>query len=287
MNRLFLVWFVMIELCYGQTTASPAPTVPPTSSTSTILVNLNSGPLSNSSELTHLSTSPSSPRTETSTASQSKSSSASASPKKSTASTPPDVFLDIPKLHVGSISLDVDSLNADINLNANIAQLVQINAGVQISVRKVNLTVTDVDAQLQLIIRLSNLANIVQRVFASLDLNPLLINAANNVTSHMNNVVGAVEGLLGSITQGETTLNFLIDNLGNIVQETKALDSTKSVIIGNYIQNMTFTGEQTMIAGGMIQKSYDYAPLNAVVNIIFNPAGQIVQAVVQKARSTN
>lgn len=43
---------------------------------------------------------------------------------------------------------------ADINLNANVAQLVQINAGVQISITKVNLTITDVDAQLELIVRL-------------------------------------------------------------------------------------------------------------------------------------
>jgi hypothetical protein len=30
---------------------------------------------------------------------------------------------------------------------------------------------------------------------------------------------GAVDGLLGSITQNGKTLNFLVDNLGNIVQE--------------------------------------------------------------------
>ena len=104
---------------------------------------------------------------------------------------------------------DVDNLQADINLNANVAQLVQINAGVQVGISKVNLTIVDVDAQLDLIVRLGNLVDIVNRVFESLDLNPLLINTLNNVTSILDNVIGEVDGLLGSITQGGTTLKFV------------------------------------------------------------------------------
>ena len=44
----------------------------------------------------------------------------------------PDVYLNVPTLSVGRIELDVDNLQADINLNANVAQLVTINAGVQV-----------------------------------------------------------------------------------------------------------------------------------------------------------
>lgn len=73
-----------------------------------------------------------------------------------------------------------------------------------------NLTIVDVEAELELIVRLGNLVEIVNRVFESLDLNPLLITALNNVTSIVDTVVGAVDGLLGSITQGGTTLSFLI-----------------------------------------------------------------------------
>ena len=46
---------------------------------------------------------------------------------------------------------------ADINLNANVAKLVTINAGVQVGITKVNLTIADVDAQLELIVRLGKL----------------------------------------------------------------------------------------------------------------------------------
>jgi hypothetical protein len=160
-------------------------------------------------------------------------------------------------------------------LNANVAQLVTINAGVQVGksaillphktcpltllagITKVNLTISDVDAQLELIVRLGHLVDIVNRVFQSLDLNPLLIDTLNNVTSVVNDVVGEVDGLLGSITQGGTTLSFVVDNLGNIVQQVNGVSS----IVGNYLQNMTYTGTSESLGSGLTQKTYSYSPL--------------------------
>ncbi|KIW90659.1 uncharacterized protein Z519_08442 [Cladophialophora bantiana CBS 173.52] len=193
-------------------------------------------------------------------------------------SNPPDVYLNVPTLSVGRIELDVDDLRADINLNAQVASLVTLNAGVALSIQEVNLTISDVDAELELIVRLGHLVDIVNRVFESLDLNPLLISAINNVTSLLEPIVGAVDGLLGSITQGGTTLSFLIDNLGNIVQEVNGV----STIVGNYLTNMTDTGVSQTLSGGLVEKTYSYAPLNALVDIVFNAAGQVVQASVQK-----
>ncbi|KAI1098255.1 hypothetical protein F4804DRAFT_132199 [Jackrogersella minutella] len=98
-------------------------------------------------------------------------------------SSPPDVLLKVPELHVGRIELDVDNMSAEINLAAQIANLVEINAGVQIGITKVNITIADVDANLDLVIRLGNLADIVNRTLESLNLNPLLINILNETTS--------------------------------------------------------------------------------------------------------
>ncbi|OCT52548.1 hypothetical protein CLCR_10631 [Cladophialophora carrionii] len=193
-------------------------------------------------------------------------------------STAPDVYLNVPTLSVGRIELDVDDLRADINLNAQVANLVTLNAGVAVSIQEVNLTISDVDANLELIVRLGHLVDIVNRVFESLDLNPLLISTINNVTSLLEPIVGAIDGLLGSITQGGTTLSFLIDNLGNIVQEVGGVSS----IVGNYVSNMTDTGVSKTLSGGLVQKTFSYAPLNALVDIVFNTAGQVVQASVQK-----
>lgn len=111
----------------------------------------------------------------------------------------------------------MEDLQADINLNAKVANLVQLNAGVQVGIKKVNITIADVEAELELVVRLGNLVDIVNRVFESLDLNPLLINTLNNVTDILDDVVGAVDGLLGSITQGGKTLSFV----GFLTPQTK------------------------------------------------------------------
>ncbi|MCJ1476851.1 hypothetical protein MMC13_005520 [Lambiella insularis] len=200
------------------------------------------------------------------------------------ASTPPDVYLNVPNLSVGRIDLDVDNLQADINLNAQVANLVTINAGVAVSIQNINLTIVDVQAELELIVRLNNLADIVNRVFQSLDLNPSLISSVlSNVTSALAPIVGAVDGLLGSVTQGGNTLSFLVDNLGNIVQQVGGANgSPVSSIVGDYLTNMTYTGAEQTLQSGLIQKTYSYSPLNALVDIVFNTAGQVVQATVAK-----
>lgn len=74
----------------------------------------------------------------------------------------------------------------------------------------------------------------------------------------------------------------LVDNLGNIVQEVGGV----STIVGSYAQNMTLVdGTVKQLGNGLTQKTYSYSPLNSLVDIVFNTAGQIVQAVVQKAGS--
>jgi hypothetical protein len=196
---------------------------------------------------------------------------------------PPDVHLKVPELSVGRIELDVDNLHADINLNADVARLVQINAGIQVGIEKVNITIADVEAELELIVRLGHLVEIVNRTLSSLDLNPALVQLLDSVGDIVEGVIGVVDGLLGSIVQGDTKLNFIIDNLGNIVQEvTKAGGEAVSSIVGNYQQNMTFTGDQKNLANGLVQKTYEYTELGSLVNIVFNKLGQIVQAQVVK-----
>lgn len=190
------------------------------------------------------------------------------------------MYLTVPQLSVGRIELDVDDLQANINLNAQVANLVTLNAGVAVSIQKVNLTIVDVEADLELVVRLGHLVDIVSRVFQSLDLNPSLVSGLiGNVTEGLGNIIGAVDGLLGTITQGGKTLSFLIDNLGNIVQEVSGV----STIVGSYLQNMTDTGVSKDLGSGLVQKQYSYSPLGSLVDIVFNKAGQVVQATVQKA----
>jgi hypothetical protein len=56
-------------------------------------------------------------------------------------SNPPDVWLNVPNLHVDEISLVVEDLKAHVSLSANVASLVSLNTGVSVSINKVNLTI--------------------------------------------------------------------------------------------------------------------------------------------------
>ncbi|PVH69899.1 hypothetical protein DL98DRAFT_621836 [Cadophora sp. DSE1049] len=204
-----------------------------------------------------------------------------------TGSTAPDVHLNVPDLSVKRIELIVENLSADINLNAQVANLVTINAGVAVSVQKINITIADVEVKLELIVRLGHLVDIVDRVFKSLDLNPLLIDVLRDVTSIVTGVIGAVDGLLGSITGPGGLVNFLIDNLGNIVQSVVGTAGTAvDQIVGNYKTNMTETGVIQQLGNGQVKKQYLFGALGTLVDIVFNAAGQILQATAVKPSST-
>ncbi|KAG4444024.1 hypothetical protein IFR05_000484 [Cadophora sp. M221] len=204
-----------------------------------------------------------------------------------TGSKAPDVHLNVPDLSVKRIELIVENLSADINLNAQVANLVTINAGVAVSVQKINITIADVEVKLELIVRLGHLVDIVDRVFKSLDLNPLLIDVLRDVTSIVTGVIGAVDGLLGSITGPGGLVNFLIDNLGNIVQSVVGTAGTAvDQIVGNYKTNMTETGVVQQLGNGQVKKQYLFGALGTLVDIVFNAAGQILQATAVKPSST-
>ena len=192
------------------------------------------------------------------------------------------MLLRVPELHVGRIELDVDNLRAEVNLAAEVANLVTLNAGVQVGIDKVNITIADVDANLDLVIRLGNLVKVVNRTLSTLDLNPALINLLDGVVDAVDGVIGAVDGLLGSILGADgNKVNFLIDNLGNIVQEVVGVaGEATSTIVGSYLKNMTFTGTVKDLGNGLTQKTYKYDALGSLVNVVTNALGQVVQAVV-------
>ena len=101
------------------------------------------------------------PRTLSSTGNSTGSASRTSTSRTSAATSgaAPDVYLNVPELHVGRIELTVEKLSADLNLNAKVANLVQLNAGVQVAVEKVNITISEVDAEVELVIRLGEYAS--------------------------------------------------------------------------------------------------------------------------------
>ncbi|WP_284117654.1 hypothetical protein [Streptomyces fragilis] len=87
----------------------------------------------------------------------------------------PDVFLDVPRLKVDEIDLDVEDLRAHVSLQAEVLDLVKLNVGADVALGRVELGISGVEAQAQLKVRLDNVAMIINRVLTTLDRNPQIV----------------------------------------------------------------------------------------------------------------
>jgi hypothetical protein len=86
-----------------------------------------------------------------------------------------DVILEVPELSVDSIGLTVQDVRAHVSLDANAMNFVQITAGVDVGIRKVQLSIAGVLAEAYLYVDLDNVARIVDRVVLTLDRNPQIL----------------------------------------------------------------------------------------------------------------
>lgn len=86
-----------------------------------------------------------------------------------------DVILEVPELSIDSIGLTVSDVKAHVSLDANAMNLVQLTAGVDVSIKKVQLGIVGVYAEAYLYVDLDNVARIVDRVVATLDRNPKIL----------------------------------------------------------------------------------------------------------------
>ncbi|GAC1485066.1 MAG: hypothetical protein NVS1B5_06110 [Gemmatimonadaceae bacterium] len=86
-----------------------------------------------------------------------------------------DVILEIPELSVDSIGLTVADVRAHVALEANAMNLVQLTAGVDVGIKKVQLGIVGVLAEVYLYVDLDNVAKIVNRVVQTLDRNPQIL----------------------------------------------------------------------------------------------------------------
>ena len=102
-----------------------------------------------------------------------------------------DVILEIPELSVDSIGLTVADVKAHVALDANAMNLVQITAGVDVGIKKVQLGIVGVLAEVYLYVDLDNVAKIVNRVVQTLDRNPqILIQVLKTVDTAVTSITG-------------------------------------------------------------------------------------------------
>jgi hypothetical protein len=95
----------------------------------------------------------------------------------------PDVLLDVPKLNVEELSLEVEELRVRVAFLAELADLVKINVGLDAEVDEVKLQIKGVEAQAQLKARLDNVRAIFGEVLEALEHSPQFFRQALDVVN--------------------------------------------------------------------------------------------------------
>jgi hypothetical protein len=191
-----------------------------------------------------------------------------------------DVVLDIPNLCVNRIFLKVDSVTAKLNLNARIANLVRIDAGADVLIGNVDLTIQGIRAQALLLVDLDDVVYIVDQTLTFVDNHPEIV---QQLGSTLQNTVGAVGGLvnrllLGTITNnlGQTVQRLIDQGTGSIVEKavTAAGQAAAERVVGNITQ-LPVISSVTDAAGNLVKRARD-AATNAVVEYTVNKAGKLL-----------
>lgn len=116
----------------------------------------------------------------------------------------PDVTLDVPTLNLEEAHLQVDNLRARISLQAELADMVRINVGVDAFLEKVELDLKGLEAQTLLKANLENVREILVRTLESLDNNPDLI---ESLAQAAGNSGKTLEGVAGDVANEESQEN--------------------------------------------------------------------------------
>lgn len=218
----------------------------------------------------------------------------------------PDVYLNA-SVHVGTIDIQVDNLTAKINLDAQVLNLLEFNAGVDLSIDSVRLLIQNVRAKVLLEARLENLVKMINTTLSSIDLNPVIATLGQGIGDVLNSTGNAVGGL-GSAVGGAlserslpyeleqnilySTNNYRADRHSNWVLAQNGdiiaykLDNDGRDlghrVVGNYKDDMAFNGYETTVERNgeeVTQREYVYQPyagLMAVCAVYFDQNGKVV-----------
>jgi hypothetical protein len=198
-----------------------------------------------------------------------------------------DVVLDIPNLCVQRIFLKVDTVTAKLNLNARIANLVRIDAGADVFIGNVDLTIQGVRAQALLLVDLDDVVYIVDQTLTFVDNHPEIV---QQLGSTLQTTVGAVGGLvnrllLGTVTNalGQTVQRLIDTGTGSILEKavTGAGQAAAEKVVGNITQ-LPVLSQVTDAAGNLVKRARD-AATNAIVEYTLSKAGKLIASRIVQA----
>lgn len=194
----------------------------------------------------------------------------------------PDVLLDIPNLSVEEITLEVDDVQANVSLDARLANMLKLTAGADVSINKVKLTIKGVQAQVLLVVRLETVARIIDRTLTTIDRNPQIL---TQLLSTVDNAVGTVGDVANNAIQSgllTSTVNALgqtvtrtVDQTGNILERTvdKTGNLVREGVVGS-VKDLKVLEETRNAAGDLVRTVRDSS--GKVIEYTTNSAGKII-----------
>ena len=162
----------------------------------------------------------------------------------------PDVVVDIRKVKVDEIYVDVEQLEAHLALRASLANLLQVVAGVHVHLGKVEVDITGVEAEALMEVRLENLYEILDRALTTLDRNPeileSLVQTADNAVGDIGNVGQQALSSEGAVGQAAGSLGQGLGGLGQGLGQTagQAVGGVGQMAVGASRQAGQAAGEQ-------------------------------------------
>jgi hypothetical protein len=217
-----------------------------------------------------------------------------------------DVYLEVPNLSVEQILLDVENVRVHLDLDANVANLVSLRAGADARIGRVKLEIRGVEAEAYLVVRLDNVAKILDRTLATIDRNPELLtklldtvdktvgtvggvaNTALQPGGVVSQTVGTVGQTLNNVTAPGGVLTQTVNTLGQTVQRTldttggiveRTLDTTGKVVnersVGKLL-DMQVINQTTNAAGQAVKQVRDTT--GAIIEYTLDNAGKVINS---------
>ena len=170
-----------------------------------------------------------------------------------------DVVLDVPNLCVDRIVLKVNNLQAHLALNAAVANLLQIQAGADVGIARVDLGIHGVRAQALLLVDLDNVVYSIDRTLSFIDNNPQVVRGA---LRSVNNAVGTVGQLGNTLVQPGGVVSQTVGAVGQVTNNLTAPGGLLSQTVNSLGQTVARVVDQS---GGIVERTLDTA--GRVVNV--------------------
>jgi uncharacterized protein YoxC len=164
-----------------------------------------------------------------------------------------DVVLNVPQLCVNRISLKVNNLVAHLALDAAVANLLQVQAGADVRIARVDLGIHGVRAQALLLVDLDNVVYAVDRTLSFIDENPQVV---KGVLRTVNNTVGTVGQLGNTLLQPGGVVSQAVGGVGQTLDNVTQPGGLLSQTVNTLGQTVTRVVDQT---GNIVERTLDTA----------------------------